>query len=544
MVGQTISHYEIAEKLVDGIPQSGAFSPRTLAALFLCTSFVYCQPGPSPGPLSAPAGKSALSGKLACADLRSLTGYEFTVASAAVIPANGELPEHCRVVGQILPQVGFEVDLPISWNRRFYMSGNGGYGGQALDHRGRASQRTPALRQGFAYAHTDTGHDASREPLATFAQDRQKLFDYAFRSLHATAETAKRIIAAYYQTAATHSYFVGCSGGGRQGLILAQRFPHDFDGIVAGAPALNFSGTMVSYTWIAQALAAAPIPSAKLPLLANRVVTQCDAIDGLADGLIDDPRRCTFQPSRDLPRCADGGVNPDCFTSAQIGTLEAIYGDVMSRGRRIFPGWPVGAEVAGPNGRSGWDGFIVRDHGQTEAVSFAESFFRYMAFPQRRAEFDLADFDFDRDPARLGWIHSVLDATESDLSRFRDRGGKLLMYFGWADAGLNPMMGVNYYEDVLETMGPETHDFFRLYMVPGMFHCSGGVGTSTFDMLTPLIKWTEQGTAPDRILSSRIVKGKPVRTRPLCPYPQVAKYKGTGSIDEAVNFTCVEPPVL
>src|SRR5262249_10549206 len=225
---------------------------------------------------------------------------------------------------------------------------------------------------------TDTGPAASIEPLATFAQNRQKLFDYAFRSLHTTAEAAKRVITAYYGAKPTRSYFEGCSTGGRQALILAQRFPDDFDGIISGAPVLHFSGTMVGYACTAQALAAAPIPAAKLTALASRVYAQCDAKDGLQDSLIDDPRRCDFRPSRDLPKCAEGADAADCFTPAQISALEKIYGDVISRGKRIFPGWPVSAEVAGPNGRSGWEGWLVRDGAPTISVNFAESFFRYM----------------------------------------------------------------------------------------------------------------------------------------------------------------------
>ncbi|MGH9835872.1 MAG: tannase/feruloyl esterase family alpha/beta hydrolase, partial [Blastocatellia bacterium] len=468
-----------------------------------------CAQNQSPGPLSPPAGESTLGPKLACADLRSLTGYEFTVETATLIPAAADVPEHCRVRGQIQPEIRFEVNLPATWNRRFYMSGNGGYAGESLDAPQRAAGRAQPLRRGFASAVTNTGHDAATEPLGTFAQNRQKLLDYAFRSLHTTAETAKRLITAYYGVKPTRSYFEGCSTGGRQALILAQRFPEDFDGIVAGAPVLNFSGTMTGYAKMAQALSAAPIPYAKLSLLANRVYAQCDEKDGLKDGLIDDPRRCGFQPSRDLPKCAEGADNADCFTAAQIGALEKIYGDVMSQGKRIFPGWPVGAEVAGPNGRSGWDNWIIHEKGQpTISVNFSQSFFRYMAFPEKNPQYDLASFDFEKDPARLEWIHNVLDATDPDLSRFKERGGKLLMYYGWADQALNAQMGVDYYESALSRMGGATTNFFRFFMVPGMFHCGGGVGCGVFDKLTPVVQWVEQGVAPERIVGARIVNGQ------------------------------------
>jgi len=234
-----------------------------------------------------------------------------------------------------------------------------------------------------------------------------------------------------------------------------------------------------------------------------------------------------------------GGDNSDCLTAGQISSLEKIYGDVMSQGKRIFPGWPVSSEVAGPNGRSGWDFWKINQSGQPSiSIAFGETFLKYMAFPDKNSKTDLASFDFDKDPPRLEWIHNILDATDPDLSRFKQRGGKLLMYFGWADPALNAQMGVDYYESVLARMGVGTPSFFRLFMVPGMFHCGGGIGCGTFDKLGPVVQWVEKGIAPDSIIGSRIVNGKPDRTRPLCPYPQTARYKGSGSIDDDANFVC------
>jgi hypothetical protein len=485
------------------------------------------------------AGEATVYPKIGCGDLRSLTGYEFTVESAILIPGTGNVPEYCRVRGQILPEIRFEVNLPAAWNLRFYMYGNGGFAGEPLDSPQRAIPRSAGVRAGFVVAGTDTGHDGLAEPLATFSQNRQKLLDYAFRSLHTTAETGKRIATAYYGSKPAHSYFEGCSTGGRQALILAQRFPDDFDGIISGAPVLNFTGTMMSSAKMAQALAKNPIPYAKLKLLADRIYALCDEKDGLKDGLIDDPRRCDFQPARDLPKCAEGSDTADCFTSGQIASLETIYGDVMSQGKRVFPGWPVSGEVMGPNGRSGWDAWKINAGNQPSiSVAFGDSFFRYMASPDKNHKIDFATFDFETDPARLEWIHGILDATDPDLSRFNRRGGKLLMYFGWADPALNPQMGIDYYESVVARMGPATPSFFRLFMVPGMFHCGGGVGCDHFDRLGPVIQWVEKGIAPDSIVASRISGGKADRTRPLCPYPQAEKYKGSGSIDDAASFVC------
>lgn len=510
-----------------------------VALLLICSKQRLFAQSQAVSMLQPPAGESTLAPKIACSDLRSLTGYDFTVETATLVPATADTPSYCKIRGQIQPEIQFEVSLPIEWNRRFYMFGNGGYAGEPLEAPNRIGQRVSALKRGFVVAQTNTGHDAIVEPGGTFALQRQKLLDYAFRSLHTTAETGKRLATAFYGSRPTKSYFEGCSTGGRQALILAQRFPEDFDGIVAGAPVLYFSGTMVSYSKMAQAFTAAPIPYAKLKTLSDRIYATCDDKDGLKDGLIDDPRRCDFRPSRDLPKCADGAENSECFTAAQISTLEKIYNDVQSNGKRFFPGWPVGIEVAGSNGRSGWDNWIVNEKGQpTIQVNFAENFFRYLAFPEKNPKFELGSVNFDEDPKRLEWIHSVLDATDADLGSFKKRGGKLLMYFGWADPALNAQMGVDYYESVTAKIGASTPEFFRLFMVPGMFHCGGGVGCSSFDKLTPLMQWAEKNTAPESIIGSRIVNNKTDRTRPLCPYPQVAKYKGSGSIDDAANFIC------
>jgi feruloyl esterase len=475
-----------------------------------------------------------------CPDLRSLTNQQVTIAVAAPVAETPNAPAHCRVFGQVLPQVGFEVRLPAEWNGRFVMIGNGGFAGEPTDNPGRVSQYGRYMKRGYAVAATDTGHSAITEPGAAFAADRQKLLDYAFRSLHVTAEAAKMVLRAYYGTAPARSYFEGCSTGGRQGLILAQRFPNDFDGITVGAPVLNFTATMIRFVQTAKALKAAPIATNKMPTLAAKIYEGCDAKDGIKDGVIDDPRRCDFQPTRDLPRCAAGADRPDCFTDPQIHALEQIYAEMKSQGKRIFPAWPVGPEAAGQNGRSGWDSWTVHDGGPSTGVFFGEGFFRYLAQPKPDPAYDIYNFDIDKDLAKLESIHQILDATDTDLSAFQKRGGKILMYFGWADPALNPMMGVEYYEAVAERMGPKTNDFFRLFMVPGMLHCGDGPGPSVFDTTGPLSQWVEQGTAPESIKAIKVTNGKAVRSRPLCVYPAAAKYNGSGSTDDAANFTCVK----
>jgi feruloyl esterase len=513
----------------------------------MCAGALYGQTSAAPPFGGITADASSRKPTAICKELRGLTGSELSVIGAVVIPASGNVPEHCRVSLMVQPEINIEVNLPSAWNGRLYMFGNGGWAGEPFDSAGRVGSRAKGLRAGFMTAATDTGHSAALERGASFALNRQKLLDFGFRSLHVTVETAKMLARTYYGTGPAKSYYEGCSQGGRQGLTFAQRFPNDFDGIIAGAPSAYQTGTHLARAYWMQGLNANPFPAAKLGLLAAKVYDRCDARDGLKDGLIDDPRRCDFKPARDLPRCTAGDDGADCFTDNQIAALDRIYSDVMSNGKRFFPGWPVGAEIAGADGRSGWIGQeIPGSNGDSAWTSYGFNFQRYMVPWVRSAEGEMdagrafRQFDIDKDPPRLDELHQILDANDPDLSAFRKHGGKLLMYFGWADPQLNARMGVEYYERVVDLMGSNTDEFFRLFMVPGMFHCGGGVGTSSFDMTTPLVKWTEEGKAPARVEASRVVQGKVVRTRPLCAYPLMARYKGTGSIDDTANFTCAK----
>src|SRR5882672_3019090 len=285
--------------------------------------------------------------RVACAELRALSGGAMTVVVAQSVPASESTPAFCRVVGVIQPEIQFEVALPSAWNRRLYMRGNGGFAGESLEAPPRVAQRNRALQHGFVAAQTNTGHDAETEPLATFAPHLQKRIDYSFRAVHVTARAAKRLARAYYDRPVAFAYWDGCSTGGRQGLMSAQRFPADFDGIVVGAPVLNFVDVPIWGLWNARALAQSPIAPEKLALIADAVYRKCDAKDGATDGLIEDPRKCDFDPAADLPKCSGDQDGPGCFTSGQIGTLKAIYGGVVSNGKPFFPGQPVGAEKVG-----------------------------------------------------------------------------------------------------------------------------------------------------------------------------------------------------
>ena len=475
------------------------------------------------------------------ADLVSLQARE--------VPAADGAPTHCRLSGVISPEVAFEVNLPARWNGRFYMIGNGGHAGQGPDDPGRTTERAVALQHGFAFATTNTGHDGRKDPGASFVMSNpQKAIDYAYRAVHVTAVAAKDIARAYYARPVNKSYWNSCSNGGRQGLIEAQRFPDDFDGIVANAPWVEQTNFTIGALWNQRALTEAPVSSEKLALVASRVMATCDPVDGLTDGLIDDPRACRFDPRRDVPACAAGTDGPDCLTAAQASVLKKVYDGPTRNGAPFFPGFMLGSEavVPGPGGAaaSGWMNLIVARQADAKPADFnlGENTMRYLVFDPPRPDYDYRTFDFDKDPPLLDRWGKLANANDPDLSGFRKRGGKLLMTYGWADTVLQPMMGVNYYERALATNGPDTTNFFRLFMLPGMAHCGGGIGPDRHDPVTAIIDWVERDKAPDTLVASKVTGGQVVRTRPLCVYPQVARHTGTGSIDDAANFRCVAPP--
>jgi hypothetical protein len=493
--------------------------------------------------------RADLEPRKTCEAMSAFKSKEIGQITAVLIPATATVPANCRVTGLLRPEIAFEVSLPAKWNGRFYMIGNGGHAGEALDDAGRVAQRNEALNLGFAVAQTNTGHDARKEPGATFVlSNPQKAIDYAYRAVHLTATTAKAITRAFYGKPASFAYWNSCSNGGRQGLIEAQRFPEDFDGIVANAPWVSQTGFTIGAMWNQKALSEAPGTPAKLGLLAERVMAKCDAIDGLKDGLIDDPRKCSFDPVRDVPACSAGTDGADCLTAAQAAAIAKVYSGPVSNGKSFFPGFMPGSEAVMPalfggGTGSGWMNMIVsaQPDGKPADFGLAENTMRYLVHKPPQPDYDYKTFDFDRDIQMLDEWSKQVDAKNPDLSKFKNRGGKLLMTYGWADSILQPMMGVNYYEQAVVQNGPDGSNFFRLFMVPGMAHCSGGIGPDRHDAMTAVINWVEKGKAPESMRASRVVDNNVVRTRPLCPYPQVARYSGQGSIDDAANFRCVAP---
>lgn len=490
-----------------------------------------------------------------CVQMMRNTNFEYSVMSVENVATSKDAPAHCRVHGLIQPEIQFWVFLPETWNGRFYMHGHGGYAGKSpLELAYHLKKVNNALAHNFAVAYTDTGHDYDAEPEGEFAlNDTAKTVDYAYRSVHLTARVSKQILSEYYGQRESYSYWDGCSTGGRQGLMEAQRFPEDFDGVLAGAPVNAFTDLHIWMAWVFQKLEGNAISLDKIEnLLAPAVYELCDDRDGLKDGLIQDPASCPFKPAEHLPVCSSRFSRQDCFTKKEIDLLEHLYSPVMRKGAVFYPGMQVGAEAKGVQNfrpgnpvKSGWYGYLLGDEGALGRMNiFVTTFFRYLAFERDDPDYDWRNLDFNEDLDRMDHIRIILDAVNTDMSAFRDAGGKIISYHGGADIGPPASFTTDYYNKVLADMGMEnTQSFYRLFMVPGMFHCGGGFGTDYFDAMTPLINWVERGVAPDQIRAEQRANGKPEgaveRTRPLCPYPQHARYNGEGDPNAAENFTCV-----
>jgi feruloyl esterase len=503
------------------------------------------------------SAKSALAGysnadlapREACESIAKFKSRDLREIHAEKIAATASAPVFCRVTGMLSPEIAFEIGLPERWNGRFYMIGNGGPAGESLEDRGRVAQRDGALQIGFAFAQTNTGHDSRKEPSYSFVMSNpQKAIDYAYRAVNLTAVTAKAITKRYYGKAVSRSYWNSCSNGGRQGLIEAQRYPKDFDGALVNSPWVDQTGFTVGAVWNQRAVHAAPLTAAKVGLVAQAVMAKCDAVDGLQDGLIDDPRKCKFDAKVDAPACAAGAESDSCLTSAQADAVMKIYNGPVSKGKPYFPGFMLGSEavlpgVGGGPAASGWMNVIVPAQADRKPADFnlADGIMKYVVPTPPQPDYDYLTFDFDRDIGTLDTWGKKANANNPDLAKFRRRGGKLIMTYGWADTILQPMMGVTYYEQAVAKNGPGTPDFFRLFMVPGMAHCGSGIGTDRFDAMTALIDWVEKGKAPDSMRAARVVNNQEVRSRPICAYPKVARYSGQGSIDDAANFACADP---
>lgn len=432
------------------------------------------------------------------------------------------LPAFCRVAVTLRPtsdsDIQAEVWLPASgWNGKLLAVGSGGWGG-AIAYGALAD----GLRRGYATVASDDGHES--EGASFVVGHPQKLIDFAYRAEHEMTVEAKVLVKSFYAREPRHSYWSGCSGGGREGLLQAARYPDEFDGVVAGDPAdVRRNAWALSLAVRTFKDPQSRIPPEKYPMIHRAVLAACDAQDGLKDGLISEPERCHVDFRALECKGADG---PTCLTHAQVESAEAIVSPAKSAGGKIlFPRLEPGTELR-------WG----RLAGGPEPADLFLDQFRYLVYPD--AHWDWHSFELDRDAARAHAINKNVLELDPRLTGFAERGGKLLIYHGWADQQVAPGASIEFYRSAIAQGPRPAESWIRLFMAPGMAHCAGGEGPSEFDALGALEHWVEEGAAPAQILASHRTAGRVDRTRPLCPYPQVARYKGTGSIDEAANFAC------
>jgi feruloyl esterase len=472
-----------------------------------------------------------------CERLKSLAGPDMTITVAELVAAGpyaagrGEqavaLPAHCRIAAALTPtpdsHIEMELWLPAeNWNGKFLAVGNGGWAGTIS-----LSAMASALKEGYATASNDTGHKGGS---AQFALGHpEKLIDFGYRAMHEMAMKSKAIVSAFYDRGPRLSYYNGCSTGGRQGMMEAQRYPDDFDGIIAGAPVYNqihLNESQVSLQVDLLREVSRVVPPNKVALFANAVIGACDALDGVKDGIVNDPARCTFDPATLLCKAGDAG---DCLTAAQVASAKTAYTAVKTKtGEVVYPGHAPGFEA----------GWRMPTPGAPLNPLFADMP-RYIG--RQDAQWDVMSFDLDTDLALALKHAGFIEANDPDLAKFKARGGKLLLYHGWADPGPAPANTIRYYSDVIRTLGSKQDDWMRLFLLPGVGHCGGGPGPDQADFLGALERWRESGAAPDQIRASHVTNNHVDMTRPLCPYPQVAQYKGGGSTNDAANFVCKAP---
>ncbi|MCY4012574.1 MAG: tannase/feruloyl esterase family alpha/beta hydrolase [Gammaproteobacteria bacterium] len=466
----------------------------------------------------------------ACADLASFMLQDVRIKTTEKVDAG---TPHCKIAGVIEKEINFELLLPNDWNGRFMMGGGGAYVGSIQNQALAYGSGPGALERGYATVGTDTGHVSSMVDGSWALNNVERQENFGHRAVHLTAVTAKAIIERYYARAPEYSYFVGCSRGGGQAMMETQRYPEDFDGLVAGAPAYDWTGfrggqIRTLQTMFPDGHAKGPVlTDANLELLGTTIIAACDARDGVADGILTDPRDCPFEPD-DLKKC-EGDARADCVTTGQLAAIKAIYDAPSIDGRRLFAGFPYGGE----HHPRGWAAWMV---GLSPSFAFAIDFYQNFVFSDPHWDYTHYDFaDWKQDVAK---VSAMLDATSIDLSEFKKRDGRIIFWTGWSDHLITALGTVDYY-DKLTAADPDADEYSRLYMLPGMFHCAGGPAPDRADWLEAIRAWVEDGKAPERLVSLQLDESGTVsRTRPICPYPQVASYRGEGDPDDEASFAC------
>jgi len=503
---------------------------------------------------------------IACEAVMDLATDRFIVETASPVPAgpapgpagasSAPLPEHCLVQGMIDPRVGadgrdygvgIEVRMPAAWNGRFLFQGGAGLDGVLNPALGNVAGAPSALARGFAVVSTDGGHRGESGVDGAFGLDQQARIDYAYNALGQATVKGKEIVEAYYGVAPDRSYFMGCSNGGRQGLVASQRFPTYFDGVVAGNPAISFTRLAIDQVWNAQAIARAaprdadgrPILSrafseSDLDLVADTLLQRCDGLDGLADGMINDWRACDFDPGE--LACA-GEKTDSCLSQEQATALRDWHdGPRNSSGEALYGSFPYDTGIAG----SAWRGMNLgsSETGQPNAANttLGATTTRYYALTPPDPDFDIMSFDFDRDVARTRETAALGDGDATYLETFV-RSGKMIVYTGLSDQGMAAGRLTDWYDQAVTDTGEAMRDSVSIFLVPGMTHCGGGQATDRFDMLEAIVAWVEDGRAPERIVATG--DAFPAVSRPLCPHPKVARYEG-GDESDADSFICRE----
>jgi feruloyl esterase len=546
---------------------------------------------------SAPRAAPTATDCSALASVAGLPNPTTTIVSTTFNAASAPVAEHCQINGAINARTGvdgqkyainFRLRLPTMWNGRLYMSGGGGTDGTVADPVNTMVQGTTLLSLGYATLGTDSGHDNSVDNnpaaggTASFGVDPQARIDFGFNAYDQTVRAGKALIARYFGRAPDRSYFVGCSEGGREAMVMSQRFPTYFDGIVAGDPGFHLPLAAIAGAQVSQAFATVArnqslvdangkpainktFSDPDLMLVRGAVLAACDALDGLVDGTVDNIPACT--PALVDPRLAalqcSGAKTASCLSADQIGALRAaMAGPKNSQGQAIYNSWPWDAGISGQSGttfnqgwRSWWLGsFASATNNSTKLVLAGGALpLDFIAPPAIVPTSGLVDymlaFNLDTDAPKVyerGGIYTqspaqFMFADSTSLSVFRDRGGKMIMYHGGSDTSFSVKDTMDYYDALDATNAGKAADFVRLFVVPGMNHCSGGPATDQFDTLSPLVDWVEKGIAPDSIVATASNPGyfnAAARTRPLCPYPKQSRYMGSGDINTASNFTC------
>ena len=482
--------------------------------------------------------------------LPELPDVRLTSATHETTPA-----DHCRVAGVIGTETNFELLLPDDWNGKFVMGGGGGFVGSVVN----TALGYGVLQKGYATVGTDTGHRGHPIDASWALNNLERIVSFGHQAIHRTAVTAKALIADFYGEDISRSLFFGCSRGGGQAMMEAQRYPEDFDGIVAGAPAYNWTEELGGRNaWINQAmypdpdnLSYATITQDVQELMGNSVLQQCDRLDGLEDGILNNPLACDVDV--DQFACRDGETG-GCLTPVQLEAAQRVYDGLVIDGEQVVPGYAPGAKI-GINGWTRWitGGLTAAAEGEFQRgvapdpefpdpvtpsahFAFGNGVMKYLVFHD--PDWDYSTYDFSTFRSDIASVSSTLDATDPNLDAFRERGGKLLMFNGWRDMALTPLGTIQYFEEVVERDASAVDDV-RLIMVPGMDHCIGGPGPSFVDWVDEIDNWVETDQAPNQVTAYWVDEQmQPSGSRPACAYPSVVQYDGVGDPRDAASFSC------